>query len=107
MIKPYVFDGALLTATAVIQGTAVPANTTRLVKSMSVTNTTASPVTLAVYFVPMGGTANAVSTVISGKVVAANETYTPDLGTQGVNPGGSIQASGAGLTFRYTALDFT
>lgn len=107
MIKPYVFDGAVLTASAAIQGIAVPAGTTRLIKSMSVTNTTASPVTLSVYFVPANGSVNAASTVISGKTIAANETYTPDLGTQGINAGGTVQAVGAGLTLRYTALDFT
>jgi hypothetical protein len=40
-------------------------------------------------------------------VIAPGETYPcPELVNQGLNPGGSVQALGAGLTFKYTATDF-
>lgn len=106
MIKPYSFDGGVLTAAAVTQGTVVAALTTRIIKAATITNTTAAPVAATVYLVPTGGAAGAGNTIISARSIAAGETYPcPELNGQGVNAGGFIQALGLGLTFKYTALD--
>lgn len=106
MIKPYVYDGGLLTAAATVQGAVVPTLTTRLIKAGSIVNTTAAAVSVTVYLVPSGGTPNAASTIISARPIAPGETYNFDFGPQGINAGGSVQALGLGLTFKYTALDF-
>ena len=106
MITPYIFDGGILTAAAVAQGTIVPALTRRIIKAASIINTTAAAVSVTVYLVPASGAANAASTLISARSIAPNETYPcPELNVQGINAGGSIQALGLGLTFKYTAVD--
>lgn len=107
-VRPYVFDGGLLGAAAATQGTAVPALTTRVLKAASLINTTASPIAATVYLVPSGGTAGGANTIISARTVAAGESYPcPELVNQGVSAGGAVQALGNGLTFKYTAVEFT
>lgn len=106
MITPYIFDGGVLTAAATAQGTVVPALARRIIKAASIVNTTAAAVAATVYLVPTGGAANAASTIISARSIAPGETYPcPELSVQGINAGGSVQALGLGLTFKYTAVD--
>lgn len=106
MITPYIFDGAVLTATAATQGTVVAALTRRVIKAASIINTTGAPVAATVYLVPSGGTAGAANTIVSARSIAAGETYPcPELNGQGLNAAGFVQAMGLGLTFKYTALD--
>lgn len=102
-VNPYIFDGAVLGAALADMGTTVPALTRRIIKSASLINTTGAPIAGTVAILAPDST---VIAHISARSVAAGETYTcPELINKGVNPGGKVQALGAGLTFAYTALD--
>jgi hypothetical protein len=106
-VTPYIFDGGLLTAAAVTQGSVVPALTRRVIKAATITNTTGGPLAATVYLVPNGGAAGAANTFISARSIAAGESYPcPELINQGLNTGGFVQALGNGLTFKFTAVDF-
>jgi hypothetical protein len=103
-VTPYIFDGAALTAAAAQQGDAVPNLTKRVIKSASLVNTTAAPISATVNLVTAD---NTVITHISARPIAAGESYPcHELINKGLNPGGFVQALGAGLTFMYTATDF-
>lgn len=107
MIQNYIHDGALLTAAAAIQGVAVAQLTRRIIRAATLTNTTAAPVAATVYMVPVGGVADASNTMISARTIAPGESYPcPELVNQGLNAGGSVQALGLGLSFKYAATDF-
>lgn len=102
-VVPYIHDGAVLTGALTTQGTAAPALTKRVIKSASLVNTTGAPVAATVSMVSAAGT----FTHISARPIAAGESYPcPELINKGMNPGGYVQALGAGLTFMYTATDF-
>lgn len=106
-VKPYVSDPATLAGAAAAVGTTVPLLTTRVIKAATITNTTAAPIAASVFVVPSGGVAGSGNTFISSRSIAAGESYPcPELINQGLNPGGTVQALGAGLTFAYTATDF-
>lgn len=106
-VKPYVFDGGVLTGAAATQGAAVPALTQRIIKAASLINTTAAPIAATVYLIPSGGAAAAANTAISARAIAVGESYPcPELVGQGLNAGGFVQALGNGLTFKFTAVDF-
>lgn len=105
-IQNYIFDGALLTAAAAVQGAAVGTATKRVITSAALVNTTAATVQATVYLVPSGGAAGAANTLISARGIAPGETYPClELVNQGLNSGGTVQALGLGLTFKYTAKD--
>jgi hypothetical protein len=105
-VSPYTPPAALLTATADIQGAAVPASTKRIIKSATVTNTTAAPIPLSAYLVPSAAAAAAANCMISARAIAAGESYPCfELIGQGLDAGGFLAALGAGLTFKYTAVD--
>lgn len=104
----YNFDGVVLAGAAAAQGMAVPALTRRIIRSATLTNTTGAPISATLYLVPSGGAANAATTVLSGRPIAAGETYNcPQLVNAGLNEGGSVYALGVGLSFRFTATDIT
>jgi hypothetical protein len=106
-VTPYIFDGGALTAAAVMQGVIVPLLTKRVIKAASAINTTAAPIALSVYLVPALGIAGPANSLISARSIGPGESYQcPELVNQGLNPGGSLQALGNGLTFKYTAVDF-
>lgn len=106
-VTPYIYDGGLLTATAANQGSQPAALTKRVIKAATVTNTTAAPVAVTVHLVPPGGTAGPANTMISARAIDAGASYPcPELINQGIPAGGSVQALGLGLTFKYTAVDF-
>lgn len=103
-VTPYIYDGAVLTAVATQQGTTVPALTKRIIKAATLVNTTAAPVAGTVNIVAPDAT---VIPHIPARPIAAGESYPcPELIGKGINPGGLVQALGAGLTFSYTATDF-
>lgn len=105
-IQIYIHDGALLGAAAAVQGNAVPALTKRVLVAAALVNTTAAAVPATVYLVPPNGAPGAGNALISARAIAPGETYfCPELVNQGLNAGGSVQALGAGLTFKYTAKD--
>jgi len=106
-IQNYVHDGSTLAAAAAVQGTAVPALTKRIIRAATLCNSTAAPVSASVYMVPAAGAPDATNILISARPIAPGETYPcPELVNQGLNAGGSVQALGAGLTFKYTATEF-
>lgn len=102
-ISTYIFDGATLTATLDAQGTAVPASTTRIIKSATLVNTTAAPVLCTVSLVDASAV---VHPKISARAVAAGESYNcPELVGKGMSAAGQVKASGLGVSFDYTATD--
>lgn len=108
-ITNYIHDGSTLGAAAAVQGVTVPALTRRIIRAAILCNSTAAPVAASVWLVPSGGAPDATNIAISDvlRVLAPGESYPcPELVNQGLNPGGSVQAKGAGLTFKYTATDF-
>lgn len=107
-VKPYVFEGAVLTGSAAQQGTAVPTLTTRTYKAWVATNNTASPIALRVHLVPSGGTAVAGNVFVPDVTVPAFQSYTcPEIVNEALAAGGTVWALGNGLNFRYTAVDVT
>jgi hypothetical protein len=106
-ITPYIPDPQVLAVAAEVQGAAVPILTKRVIKAATITNPTAAPVSASVHLVPAGGAPGPGNILISARPIAAGESYPcPELITQGLGPGGTVQALGAGLTFKYTATDF-
>jgi hypothetical protein len=66
-------EGTQLTAAAVTQYTA-PANTTSIIKKMTVCNTSGNARLVTIYLVPSAGAAGAANTIWSAKSVAAGAT---------------------------------
>lgn len=105
-IQNYIHDGSTLAAAATVQGVAVPALTKRIICAATICNGTGAPIAASVYLVPPGGNPDATNIMISARAIAAGESYPcPELVRQGLNQGGSVQALGAGLTFKYAAND--
>lgn len=105
-IQNYVHEGAVLAAVAGIQGAAVPDLSKRVITAAALVNTTAAAVAASVYLVPSGGAPGAANCLISARAIAPGETYfCPELINQGLLAGGTVQASGNGLTFRYAGRD--
>jgi hypothetical protein len=97
--------GSVLTGSAVTYYTA-PTATRAIPRSAQLVNTTASAVSCTVYVVPSGGTAGAANTVISGKSIAAGETYNcPELVNQVLEPGSTLQALGNGVTLAVSGVE--
>lgn len=106
-VTPYTPDPQVLTGTNDIQGAAVPASTRRVIKAATVTNTTAAPILFSAFLVPGSAAAANGNCLISARAIAAGESYPcPELLGQGMSAGGFVAATGAGLTFKYTATDF-
>lgn len=104
----YVHEGSVLTAAAAVQGAAVGTLTKRVIAAAALVNTTGAAVAASVYLVPGGGAPAAANCLISARTIAPGETYfCPELINQGLNAGGTVQALGAGLTFRYAGRDIT
>jgi len=76
-----------------------PANTRTFVKDINICNTTGSPITVNLYFVPTGGTASSGNAFYYSQSIASNSTL-HWLGSQILLPLQTIQmsASGAGCT---------
>lgn len=105
-IQNYVHEGAVLTAAATVQGVAVGTLTKRVITAAALINTTAAAVSATVHLVPKAGQPGAANCLISARSIAPGETYfCPELINQGLNDGGTVQALGLGLTFRYAARD--
>lgn len=104
-VTPYTPPASTLTATADMQGAAVPNATKRIIKAATVTNTTAAPVSFSAFLVSSGAAA-AGNCLISARPVAVNESYPcPELIGHGLDAAGFVAASGLGLTFKFTAVD--
>jgi hypothetical protein len=84
--------GTQLTTLAATYYTA-PANTTTVIQSVVLTNTTAGAITATVHLVASGGSATASNMVLSARSIAAGETYlVPGCAGAVVATGGTIQA---------------
>ena len=106
-VQAYALDGTLLTGSAATYGTAVPALTTRIIRSMMLYNGTAAPVACHVHLIASGGTASDTNRIIL-RTLQVEETYTcPEAIGQGLNAGGFVQALGLNCSIRYTASDIT
>jgi hypothetical protein len=86
---------AQLTTAAAAYYTAPP-GVTATVNNLSVTNTSASPVSVTLYNVPQGGSPGASTAFLSGFTLAAGQTYVPPqaIGLQ-LAPGSTVQALAA------------
>lgn len=105
-IQNYVHDGGTLAAAAAVQGAAVPALTKRIIRAATLCNSTAAAVAASIWLVPPGGNPDATNIMVSLRPIAPGESYPcPEVVNQGLNAGGSVQALGAGLTFKYSAVD--
>lgn len=106
-VRPYTTDPITLAAAAGVVGTVVPDLTTRVIKAATITNPTAGAIAASVYCVPSGGAPGIANVMISARAIAPGESYPcPELISQGLNPGGTVQALGAGLVIKYTATEF-
>jgi hypothetical protein len=108
-ITQYIPDPQVLGAAAALQGVVVPALTRRIIRAATATlpAAAAAPVALSVFMVPAAGNADATTVMISGRPIAPGESYPcPELIGQGLGAGGSMQALGNGLVFKFTATDF-
>lgn len=96
-------------ATQTTQYTAT--NCKAIIDKATVTNTSASNVTISVNLVTSGGTAGASNLIVDTRAIAPDECYTcPELVGQALEPGGFIStiasASGA-LTIRFSGREIT
>lgn len=107
-IKSYTPNAQVLTAAASVQGAAVADLTKRIITAAALVNPTAGAVAATVYMVPSGGAPGAGNALIYARTLAPGETYfCPELINQGLDAGGTVQALGAGLSFKHTAKDLT
>lgn len=81
-----------MTASAATYYAAPPA-TTATINNLSLTNTSASPVSVTLYRVPSAGTAGAGNALLSSFSLSAGQTYVPPqaIGLQ-LDPGMTLQA---------------
>lgn len=89
---PKAIVAAQLTTSATAYYTA-PAGVTSTVNNLSLTNTSASPVTATLYRVPASGAAGDANTILAGFSIASGQTYVPPqaIGLQ-LDPGMTLQA---------------
>lgn len=105
-IQNYLPDGVVLAAVAAVVGAAVPSSTKRVITAAALVNSTAAAATASVYLVPDGAAVGPTNVLISARVLAPGETYfCPELINQGLNAGGTVQALGVGLSFKFAAKD--
>lgn len=91
-------EGSQLTTSAATYYTA-PANTTTIIKKVTITNTSSGAVTVTIYLVPSGGSAGAANTITSAKSIAAGATYEAyEVENQVLMTSDSIQALASAAT---------
>lgn len=90
-------SGSQIAATATTYYTAT--NVKARIDSCALTNTTGGAITVTMYLVPSGGTADATNTVLSAYSVAAGQTYVPPgVVGQWLEEGGTLQALASSAT---------
>ena len=76
-------------------------NVTTLIDKCTLCNTTGGAVTVTLYLVPSGGAVSAPYTIISGRSIAAGETYLcPDVVGHILESGDTLRGSGLDVTLR-------
>jgi len=74
---------------------------TTLLDKCTLCNTTGGAVAVTLYLVPSGGAATATHTIISGRSIAAGETYIcPEVVGHILESGATLQGSGLDVTLR-------
>jgi hypothetical protein len=105
--KPLV-EGEQLGASVAVLYT-VPASTTSIVKKLTVTNTSASAVTVTIYLVPKGGTPSAANCVTSGQAIAPGAVYEAfEAENQALATGDTLQAfasAAASVSLRASGME--
>lgn len=100
-------NGSQLTGAAAAYYTA-PALTKAVVKNANVCNSTGGAISLTLYLVPSGGTADATNILISARSIAAGAVdRCPEVVNQVIEAGGSLQALGANLTLVASGVEIT
>lgn len=79
-----------------------PAGVRDLIKTMDIANNNGAAVTVSVYLVPSGGTADASNRLVPGVSIAANSVFQWS-GTQIMEAGGTIQATASTTDVTLTA----
>jgi hypothetical protein len=100
-------EPVLLTVAAVTEYTS-PVNTTSIIKKCTVCNSTGTPATLTIYKIASAGTAGALNTITSARLVAAGATYEAfEIENHVLAPGDFVQAlsgTGAALSFSMSGI---
>lgn len=97
--------GQTLTAAAVSYY-AAPTLTSATIQAATVYNPTGAPVTVLIYKVPSGGSANA-STLISTRAIPAGASLTPiEAINHKLEPGTQIFATGLALTLNVSGIEY-
>lgn len=99
-------DGSALTGAAVVYYT-TPASARAIIRRMVLHNSTAAPVACAVHLVASGGSATT-SNRVKAPTLAAGESMTiTEAEGQVLEEGGTIQASGLGVTIVSSGVEVT
>jgi hypothetical protein len=95
---PVAIPAAQLTTSAATYYTS-PASTVSTIGNLSLTNTSANPVSVTLYNVPNSGSASAGNAFLSGFVLSAGQTYVPPsaIGLQ-LAAGATLQALAGSAT---------
>jgi hypothetical protein len=101
-----------LCAASVLTGTAAtkyttPTATNTQIRQVTALNTTAAPVTLQVYVVPLAGTAAVGNQLVSFSVPAGGSYLCPELIGKIMAAGSFMQALGTGLTFTASGAEIS
>lgn len=98
--------GESLTANATTNLYAAPANTQAAIHAASVSNPTASPVTVSLYKAPSGGSASN-SLLIARRLVPAGQVVTlHDAINHVMEPGSLLLASGLGCGLNVSGVEY-
>lgn len=90
--------GSTLTSSAAVYYTC-PSSKYAILKSVTISNATASAVSCSLYLVPSGASAGSAYLIRPPRLIDVNESYTcPEAVNQVLEDGGTIQAIGPGLT---------
>ena len=86
-------------------------NCKTIIDKFTATNTSAGNVTISVNLVTSGGSAGVTNLIVDSRAIAPDETYTfPELGGQGLEPGGfisTIASAATSLTIRASGREIT
>lgn len=108
-LRPVSVDGAQIANSATTYYTAT--NKQARVDALSLCNTTGGAITVTVYIVPSGGSADATNTVLSSYSIAAGESYVVSAAIgQWIEDGGTLRAvasSATSVTILLSVMEYT
>lgn len=100
-----IIDAVALAAGTTLVGAAIPSGIQRIYRSVGVHNGSGAPVVLKAWLVSASALADATTEVINRSIPAGKTDMCPELIGRGLNAGGTLQMSGAGLSAGLTAID--